>query len=637
MDTGDSTGRCHGTAGGEPPSFHREEERRFFFEHFPEAVLVTDEDGKILACTLAACRLFGCTKDEMGGLDFYSLFSEEARERLPELLKEENVGGGIEKRLGFVRSGGEVFRADLRSRTAEISGRKYRWAVLREIPGENVEAPAASGFIPGFAGLAPEIMDEPVMVFETDADGVVTRANRTALEKTGYAGEGFPPGIRLSEIIAPEDADRTAPGLPFPASCECMDGIECSVTRRDGGAFPAIVSVSPLGAGSGGHGTRVAAIDITEHKKAERELVILEKFHALGELAGGVVHDFKNILTVIQGYTQILRRECGEKRLSRVIDEIDRAVLDGAELVKKIQNAVRAGPSRATGPVDLNETIEEVVKMLEPKWSAPREGTGKNITVVKELEPVPPVRAGAPEMREMLSNFLLNAVDAIESEGTITFRTWTRDDWVCVEISDTGTGMSEEVKRRVFEPFFSTKQNGGTGLGMSISYGIVKRLGGDIETESTEGKGTTFTITLPAMPEARGVPASPPELENAGAPSILVVDDEEHICAILEELLSLEGFRVATAQSGGEGERLFREHDFRIVLTDLNMPGMDGSEFARRVKDMRPDTTVIVFTGHVAGPDFPAGVEKTADLVLQKPIDLQSLIGFIRTAAGKNG
>jgi len=635
MNTGGLTGR--GAGGGKDRSFRLKEERRFFFEHFPEAVLVTDEDGKVLACTLAACRLFGYTKDEMDGLDFYSLFAGEARERLPELLKEENVGGGMEKRLGFVKNGGEVFRADLRSRTAEVSGKKYRWAVLHETSAEDGEAPRGAGFIPGFAGLAPEIMDEPEMIFETDAQGVLTHANKTALDKTGYEPGEMKAGIRLSDILRPEGMDRTAAGFPFPSSCEGMDGIECSITRRDGTAFPVIASVSPVCAVGDIRGMRVVAIDITEHKNAERELVILEKFHALGELAGGVVHDFRNILTVIQGYTRILLRECRKKRHSYIINEINRAVHDGVELVKKIQDAVQAEPSRVSGPVDLNETIREVVEMLKPRWDAAQGDTDKDIAVRKELRPIPPVRAGASEMREMMSNFLLNAVDAIETAGTITFRTYSRDDYVCVEISDTGTGMSEEVRRRVFEPFFSTKQKRGIGLGMSIVYGIVKRLGGDIEIESREGEGTTFTIMLPAMPEERDVPPAAPETESAAPCSVLVVDDEENICAILEELLSLDGFRVMTAENGDEGVRLFREHDFRVVLTDLNMPGMSGSEFARRIKEECPDTTVIVFTGHVPETKFLAGMEGTADLVLRKPIDFQALLEFIRRVAQKGG
>jgi CheY-like chemotaxis protein len=257
-----------------------------------------------------------------------------------------------------------------------------------------------------------------------------------------------------------------------------------------------------------------------------------------------------------------------------------------------------------------------------------------------QLEPVPPVAGHPAELRQVLTNLILNAVDALPKGGTITISTRPGARAIEVSVADTGVGMSEEVRRRIIEPFFSTKGPKGTGLGLAMVYGIVARHGGEVVVASREGHGSTFTIRLP-IGSGRTEPGTAPLAlaANAGA-RVLVIDDEEHVREALADMLRLTHHEVVVASQGFEGLEYFRAAPFDLVMTDLAMPGMSGWQVAQAVKAARPHVPVVLVTGW--GVEVQADELQTrgVDRVMSKPFrfeDVQEVVASFRGAGGTAG
>ena len=223
----------------------------------------------------------------------------------------------------------------------------------------------------------------------------------------------------------------------------------------------------------------------------------MEKLRALGEMASGVAHDFNNVLAVILGRVQLLQRKLDDPTFRRWLSIVEQAALDGAQTVRQIQEFTRVRRDQPTQTVDLNQAVRDAVEMTRTRWRDESQSRGIEIRLALDLGVVPPVDGQPSELREVADEPRLNAVDALPRGGAIRIATRLRDSEVELSVSDTGVGMSDSVRRRIFEPFFSTKGPRGTGLGLAMVYGIVSRHGGEILVDSTEGAGSTFTIRLP--------------------------------------------------------------------------------------------------------------------------------------------
>jgi CheY-like chemotaxis protein len=287
-------------------------------------------------------------------------------------------------------------------------------------------------------------------------------------------------------------------------------------------------------------------------------------------------------------------------------------------------------------PVALNDLIRQVESLTKPRWKTQALGRGAEIQFVTDLQSLPAVNGNESELRELLTNLVFNAVDAIPGHGTITVRTFRRNEAVLLQVSDTGTGMTDEVRTHCLEPFYTTKSEHGTGLGLAMVCGIVRRHGGEIEIESAPGKGTTITISLVAhtavrAPEPTKLPPHPP-----GALAILVVDDEELIREVLVMVLSENGHTVESAENGAEGLRKLSVHPFDVVITDRAMPRMNGDQFAAAVRALYPNMPVILLTGFgdlmMAVGDHPA----VFDVVACKPFTANSLRAAIAEALARH-
>jgi len=245
---------------------------------------------------------------------------------------------------------------------------------------------------------------------------------------------------------------------------------------------------------------------LTELKQTQNQIVQQERLRAFGEMAGGVVHDFNNALLSIIGYSDLLLTEpdiLADRNIALgYLKTMNTAGRDAAQVVSRLRNFYRSRESEDIfAPVDLNEVIEQSVSLTQPKWKTQALASGHKIEVALDLGKVPPVSGNPAELREALTNLIFNAVDAMPTGGTVTLRSRAEDKAVLSEISDTGTGMSDDVRTRCLEPFFSTKGDKGTGLGLSMVFGIIKRHNGTLDIESAVGRGSTFRIRIPAESE----------------------------------------------------------------------------------------------------------------------------------------
>jgi nitrogen-specific signal transduction histidine kinase len=349
-------------------------------------------------------------------------------------------------------------------------------------------------------------------------------------------------------------------------------------------------------------------------KAAQDQLVRAEKLRALGEMASGVAHDFNNVLAAILGRVQLILRRVEDPTLRQWLSIVERAALDGAKIVRQLQEFTHIRRDRPTQTVDVNAVVEDAVEMTRTRWRDDTRSRGVDIRLVVELTPGPPVDGHPAELGEALMNLILNAVDALPEGGTITAATRPASDGgVLVSVADTGVGMSEAVRGRIFEPFFSTKGLRGTGLGLAMVYGIVSRHGGEVTVESTEGAGSTFTIHLPPGRLRSTEVSWPPALRSEGTARVLVIDDEPHVREILAEILRVQKHEVVEAGLGVEGLIRFRERSFDLVMTDLAMPGMSGWQVAQAIKAERPEVPVVLVTGW--------GVEVPPDQLRQNGVD----------------
>jgi nitrogen-specific signal transduction histidine kinase/CheY-like chemotaxis protein len=329
--------------------------------------------------------------------------------------------------------------------------------------------------------------------------------------------------------------------------------------------------------------------DVTDEVAREERAARDEKLRALGQMAGGIAHDLNQALTLVAGYSELAREalNCEDPNPSPVCDMIriiERAAYDGGATVRRLLTFVRGGEQGQFQAVDVGGLLHEVEHLTAPRWRDATRVNGHRMTLRIEAAPGLAVFGSQAALRELLTNLVFNAVDALPAGGSIVLAARPMDDQVLIDVADTGTGMSPEIKARVFEPFFTTKGQAGSGLGLAMVFGIVQRHQGQIDITSEEGRGTTIHLTFPAADRARLAPASTTTDEVVRARRILVVDDEPRLAALLVGLLRHEGHEGATARSAEEALERLESEQFDLVISDLSMgEGMNGWELAAAV------------------------------------------------------
>jgi signal transduction histidine kinase/CheY-like chemotaxis protein len=424
-----------------------------------------------------------------------------------------------------------------------------------------------------------------------------------------------------------------------------------------------------------------------ELRTAQNQLIQAEKMRALGELAGGMAHDFNNSLCGVLGFLELALSDKGlDPTIFGYLESARTCTLDAAHTVRRVQNFARWQRNEQSSQLlDFNELVRQTLELTRHKWESLAHARGTPITVQLEAEATEWLLGSAAELREVLTNLVFNAVDAMPQGGQLALHTWSTVTHLYFSVNDTGVGMSDSTRRRLFEPFFTTKGERGTGLGLSVTFGIIQRYGGEITVESEPGRGSTFTVCLPLkgagrerpsekeespvsfsmrkMAEfpspntpwnlrnkllshpARGNPAAQeeaavamlvekrdtasPPLSNRSGLRILVVEDEESIRRFLTKALTQLGHSPRTVADAQEGLTAFSEERFDLLITDLGLPGMSGEELARTIARKSPATPVILLTGWSSQLKDEAQSLTGVTNILGKPITISTLSSTI--------
>jgi len=378
----------------------------------------------------------------------------------------------------------------------------------------------------------------------------------------------------------------------------------------------------------------------SELTAAQDHLVRTEKLRALGEMASGVAHDFNNLLAAILGRTQLVLRHVEDPKLRRWLEVIERSALDGAQTVRRLQDFARVRRDQPKVSVDLRDVVRDALDITQSRWREEAMGRGLAIDVRTSLERVLPIAGDPAELREAMTNLILNAVDAMPEGGALTLATRMAGRRVEVTVADTGVGIPADVRDKIFDPFFTTKGPRGTGLGLSMTYGIVARHGGSITVDSEPGRGATFRLSFPPSHAVDPTPvvAGPATGAPAVALRCLVVDDEETVGAVLGDTLEALGHQAVVVTDGTAAVDLVRAERFDVVFTDLAMPGVSGWQVAVAVKASAPDVPVFLVTGF--GVEVPV-IEQRAhgvDGILPKPLrieDVKTALAQVAAARGR--
>lgn len=478
-----------------------------------------------------------------------------------------------------------------------------------------------------------ESSPDPILIVQDD----VIRFVNPAFERLfGYPREETSLGaLRAEELFASEDRARAVGYLGDLFRGRVLDAAEFRGVAKQGETkiFEMRgMRINYLDAPA----VELILLDTTEKKALQEHLIQHEKLRALGELASGVAHDFNNILGIILGRSQLLQRRADDPELARGLKTIERAAQDGGETVRRIQDFARSRTEQNFEDLDVNALLQEVVEITRTRWRDQAEVHNVRIDVELDLGSVMPVRGNGAELREVCTNLVFNAVDAMPAGGSITFTSRMDGPDVVVTVGDTGHGMDERVRARIFDPFFTTKGPQGMGLGMSVAYGIVERHNGKISVESAVGKGTTFTIRLPAVQAT-----TPPVKSAAGVPEtrparVLVVDDEPDILELVADILTTAGHRADTAASGPVALKLLGQARYDVMFCDLGMREMSGWEVVAAVRSHDPTIGIVLLTGWGATLADDRLHEYGIDAVLNKPFEMERILSTVQEVRGRS-
>jgi len=612
-----------------------EKKYRVLVEQSSDGIIVTDERGNLLFANLSACELLGYTQEEILQLNIENTYVPE--ERALGACRREQLGVG-----DTVRFERNVHRKDGSSFPAEIVLRRVEehWyqAILRDI----TERRLAEASHLRLAAIVESSQDA---IFGTDLNGIITSWNASAERLYGYsAGEMIGQSIQL--IIPPDRSDEKQAVLSRIARGESVHQFETNCLSKNGTRIDVSISASPIEDASGAIvGASTIAHDITEHKRLQQQVLQSQKVEAIGRLAGGVAHDFNNILTTIIGYCELTRDQLGTDHEARAnIEEIAAAAERAASLTRQLL-AFSRKQTLQPKVLDLNAVVSNLDNML-------RRLIGEDIEFITKLAPdLQTVKADPGQIEQVIMNLAVNARDAMPQGGRLIVETANASldreyarlhedvragEHVMLAVTDTGCGMSDEVKARLFEPFFTTKPQGqGTGLGLATCYGVVKQSGGHINVYSEVNRGTTFKVYLPCASQLMSHSASTTRATGraSGHETILLVEDDASVRGLNARLLRAKGYTVIEASNGKEALGMVAQGangDIKLLLTDVIMPEMGGKELAQRFRATHPQTKVLFCSGYTQEAIDRGGELEPGTAFLQKPFTPVLLASKVR-------
>ena len=483
----------------------------------------------------------------------------------------------------------------------------------------------------------------PDMYHIVNRHGMIVSCNQTEADRLGYRKEELV-GQPVYKLYPRDYHDEVKKQLDHVfGRGEEVTGVEEQIVNSRGELIDVSVSSSIIYDENRRPAfMRAVARDITEKKKLEAKIVHAQRIDSIGNLAGGISHDFNNILTSILGSTAIMKRKMKKgDTWYRFVDIIETAARRGAALTRQLLTFARKGTVQFK-PVVVNEIVEETLHLFE-------RSIDKTITIRKELgDETYVINGDDGQIQQTILNLLINARDAMPDGGEITITTCKEGvntrrenvigeqrtgEFVGIVIRDEGTGMDRYTRQHIFEPFFTTKDQGkGTGLGLSVVYGVVNSHNGFISVQSEPGHGSEFTVYFPIMMEGGGMHRREKRSRlPRGKETVLVVDDEEHVGEVIGGMLKNLGYKVSIVGSGQEAiELLETKKRFQAVILDMNMPEMGGRETFSRLKEIDPEVRVVISTGYTNTSIDQTPLRDSIDGFLQKPYQLEELSKTMR-------
>jgi PAS domain S-box-containing protein len=633
-------------------------------ETLPDAIVAVDQTGTVVQVNSQTQELFGYGRDELMGQkiemlvpDRYRRQHQHHRKNFAEVPKTRRMGADLD--LYGRRRNGSEFPVEISlspvsteqgtfvlSAIRDISDRKRIAEELRRA-NEELHRKTAEQLGEYRARLASIIDSSEDAILSKDLNGIITSWNRGAEHTYGYAPEEAI-GKHIS-LLTPSDRTEEIPEiLGKIGRGETVDHHESVRVTKDGRQLNVSISVSPLRDTTDKIvGASVIARDITAQKRSEGQLRQAQKMEAIGRLAGGVAHDFNNILGIINACTEFLRdRIDPAAEPSLYVENIKKASDRGRALTKQLLAFSRTSAIQPR-VLDLNERLRDISKLLRPLL-----GDDVEILIVpKSASAV--IEADPGQLDQIVVNLAVNARDAMPRGGKFILETglvkldedfaeqhqaMAAGKYILLTVSDTGTGMDETTRSRIFEPFFTTKGTGkGTGLGLATVYGIVKQSAGHILVYSEFGHGTTFKIYLPSAEHKIGI-GSGTEVETVRpkrrAATILLVEDDEIMRSLTRQLLQEHGYTVVEADDGKSALEWAESHPIPVdlLLTDVVMRRMSGPELVERLHASRPDLKVVYMSGYTGELIAEREMVKRGITLLEKPFTRTALLNTIHAS-----
>jgi PAS domain S-box-containing protein len=481
----------------------------------------------------------------------------------------------------------------------------------------------------------------PDMSRIVNTSGIIVSCNQTEATRLGYSKSEII-GQSILKFYPPEYHSEALSLLHdiFEKNLE-INGLEEKMLAKNGELIDVSINVSIIRDEIGQPLVRTVARDITEKKNLEAKIIHAQRIDSIGNLAGGVAHDFNNILTSILGSTSIMKRKMKEDdHWYRFADIIETAARRGAALTRQLLTFARKGHVQFR-PIIVNDIIEETLRLFE-------RSIDKKYSIEKKLiSEVCIISGDDGQLQQSLLNLLINARDAMPDGGIITIQSQKKfiekdtsgspdilqGDYIAVSVIDTGIGMDKEVQLHIYEPFFTTKDRGkGTGLGLSVVYGVVNSHNGFITVQSEPMHGSQFTMHFPLLPVSENLRRDirHSKLER-GTEHIIVIDDEKDVADVIGGMLKSLGYQVTIVDSGRKAINLFKKKmKFDVVILDLNMPKMSGKETFEKLKKIDPKIPVVISTGYSDKDMDVSQWHDVVDAFLQKPYSIEELSKAIR-------
>jgi two-component system, cell cycle sensor histidine kinase and response regulator CckA len=628
-------------------------------EAIPDAIVAVDRDGTILQINSQVLELFGYERDELIGAKVEMLVPERLRSEhhhhrnnFAAHPKTRRMGADLE--LYGRRKNGVEFPVEISLSPVQVNGKSVVLSAIRDISdrqrmehelrriSEEMHRQTVEQLGESRARLALIMDSSEDAIIGKSLDGTITAWNRGAERIYGYTPEEII-GKHVSTLVPDERPNEIPEIMAKIARGEAIEHYESVRVTKNGRRLSVSISVSPIRDASGEVvGASAIARDITEQRRVEDQLRQSQKMEAVGRLAGGVAHDFNNVLGIINACAEFLRdRIPSSGEASTYVENIRKATERGAALTRQLLAFSR---QQTVKPVllDLNERLKDITKLLRPLM-----GDDVELVVAPRCQSAI-VEADPGQLDQIVVNLAVNARDAMPGGGRFILETdlvdfdqhfadqhrpLTPGKYVMLAVSDTGVGMDKITLSRIFEPFFTTKEQGkGTGLGLATVYGIAQQAGGHIWVYSEPGHGTTFKLYLPSA-EDKLAAKTPSEAEAAAAGrqgTILLVEDDEIMRSLTRQMLREQGYTVVEATNGKAALEWVQANDGKIdlLLTDVVMPAMSGPELAERLAVSHPSLKVIYMSGYT-GELMEASERLKRGILIEKPFSRTALLNLL--------